>query len=571
MFKSLLLFIILKSCFLLTAYAQNLPSPKDDGWNSEFLTNEIQKQFYKIITEARDEKALDKFISKNAHISGFDSTKLASLRNDAQVLIQKLDCEGSSKKKVTLNESFAELIGITDKPIKYTYKVKISRINVKDKHVEARVILYASNQGSEGVLQVNGIMDTEWILSDGKPLLNSIDVVSYENALLKSSKPWFKDATAAIFNKDEAFQEQISVGMNEWLKRVERFAGSNIYSRHGMAMGDANGDGLDDIYVCQPGGIPNRLFLKQEDGTLSDASSISGLDWLNDTRSALFIDLDNDGDQDIVLGTFVGTYLCRNNGSGVYEVAIKLEGVGRDVSSIVAADYDRDGYVDIYVCVYESAARLAGTDLSGHSVYDSRAKGGKNLLFRNLINENSKEWSFKDVTSSSGLDKGNERFTLAAAWEDFDNDGDQDLYIANDFGLNCLYENRDGSFEEVSKMLGVQDYSPGMSATWGDINRDGAFDLYVGNMFSSAGNRITRQDKFSADFEGVTSDKLTRFNRGNSLYMNSGKSFDEEPDSLGAQNALWAWSSLLGDIDNDGWEDILCANGYITGPGAGDL
>ena len=55
------------------------------------------------------------------------------------------------------------------------------------------------------------------------------------------------------------------------------------------------------------------------------------------------------------------------------------------------------------------------------------------------------------------------------------------------------------------------------------------------------------------------------------MYLNSENGFVEKPDAQGAQNALWAWSSLLGDIDNDGWEDILCANGYITGPGSGDL
>ena len=555
----------------MAGYAQNLPSPKDDGWDSEFLTNEIQKQFYKIISHSREGQTLDKLVSADAQITVFDSTKLVNLRSDEQVLIQKWDSKNSSKKKSALKDSFTSLIGLSEKSSKYTFKIKISRINLSGENAEARVILYASNSGIKGVLQVNAIMDTRWALNEGEPLLSSIDLLSYENALLKSKQPWFKDATAAVFNKDEAFEEQIAVGMNDWLKKVERFAGINIYSRHGMTMGDANGDGLDDIYVCQPGGLPNRLFLKQKDGTLSDASAVSGLDWLNDTRSALFLDLDNDGDQDIVIGTFVGVYVCQNNGAGVYEVATKLQGVGLDVSSMVAADYDRDGYVDLYVCVYEGQARLAGTDQSGHSVYDSRAKGGVNLLFRNLIGESKEYWQFKDVTSSTGLNVGNERFSLAAAWEDYDNDGDQDLYIANDFGLNCLYENRDGKFEEVSQSLGVEDYSPGMSATWGDINRDGKVDLYVGNMFSSAGNRITRQEKFNADFEGIAEDGLTRFNRGNSLYLNSGEDFDEEPDSLGAQNALWAWSSLLGDIDNDGWEDILCANGYITGPGAGDL
>lgn len=570
MVKTLIFFTFVNG-FASLVFAQNLPRPENDGWASEFLTNQIQEQFYKIIAKTKAGHSLDGLLSDNSNALNFNPAHLIGVRDDHQVVVKRLSDDGTvAKKQASLAETLAVILDGRNNASEFTPKVKISRINIKGEKVLARILLFASTNKTKSTDQLNVVINTEWILEGELPVLDSIDLVGYETVTLKSDKPWFRDATAAIFNQDSIFRHQIAVGMNEWLNRIERFAGSNIYSRHGMAMGDANGDGLDDLYVCQPGGLPNRLFLAQEDGTLKDASSEFGVDWLNDTRSALFVDFDNDGDQDLVLGTFIGVYVCRNN-KGRFEIATRLKGVGRDVSSIVAADYDDDGFVDIYVCVYESKARLEGSDRTGLSVYDSGAKGGVNKLFRNSIASNKTEWSFEDVTGSTGLDKGNQRFSLAAAWEDFDNDGDQDLYVANDFGLNCLYENRNGNFVEVSKELNVQDYGPGMSATWGDVNRDGTFDLYVGNMFSSAGNRITRQEQFKASFEGVTRAKLNRFNRGNSLYLNLDAGFVEKPDALGAQNALWAWSSLLGDIDNDGWEDVLCANGYITGSGSGDL
>jgi len=293
---------------------------------------------------------------------------------------------------------------------------------------------------------------------------------------------------------------------------------------------------------------------------------------LNETRSALFVDLDNDGDQDLVLGTFVGAFVCQNNGQGVFEKASQLPAIERDISSITAVDYDNDGDLDIQLCVYYSDATLEGKDSSSVNVYDARAKGGTNRLFRNLLEQRktkpTSEFKFEDVTSEVGLVEGNNRFSLAASWEDFDNDGDQDLYIANDFGINCLHRNEGGRFVNASKELGVEDYGPGMSVGWGDFNRDGRPDLYVANMFSAAGNRVTRQDQFKSDAQGTTRQSFQRFNKGNSLYQFDGERFEEVPGAAGAENALWAWSSLLADIDNDGWQDAIVANGYITGPGS---
>ena len=86
---------------------------------------------------------------------------------------------------------------------------------------------------------------------------------------------------------------------------------------NGLSIGDANGDGRDDFYVCEAGSLPNRLYLQQEDGTAIDVSAESGLDWYEDSRSSLFVDLD-DGDQDLVVATIAMIVFCENNGEGVF-------------------------------------------------------------------------------------------------------------------------------------------------------------------------------------------------------------------------------------------------------------
>jgi hypothetical protein len=161
---------------------------------------------------------------------------------------------------------------------------------------------------------------------------------------------------------------------------------------------------------------------------------------------------------------------------------------------------------------------------------------------------------------------------LAAAWEDYDDDGDPDLYVANDFGPNDLFRNDGGKFVNVAIEARVEDFGSGMSVSWGDFNRDGRIDLYVGNMFSSAGNRITFQaDKLRA-LDARSLPLLQRFAKGNSLFENvGGGRFREVSDPLGVEMGRWAWSSLFVDINNDGWEDLYVSNGYVTNDNPDDL
>jgi hypothetical protein len=176
------------------------------------------------------------------------------------------------------------------------------------------------------------------------------------------------------------------------------------------------------------------------------------------------------------------------------------------------------------------------------------------------------------VTVESGIDENNRKFSFAAVWEDYDNDGDLDVYVANDFGRNNLYRNDGGSFTDVAAELGVEDISAGMGVTWGDHDRDGWMDLYVSNMFSSAGGRITYQRHFRPGTDAQTLAELQRHARGNSLFRNQGGAgFEDVTPVAGAEMGRWAWGASFADIDNDGWQDLLVPNGFVTNARSDDL
>ena len=180
-------------------------------------------------------------------------------------------------------------------------------------------------------------------------------------------------------------------------------------------------------------------------------------------------------------------------------------------------------------------------------------------------------WKFTNVTNETGLSHNNTRWSFAASWEDFDNDGDLDLYVANDYGRNNLYRNDGGHFVDVAEEVGVEDLSAGMGVTWGDYNRDGLMDLYVSNMFSSAGSRITDQAHFKANTSGEIRTQYRRHTRGNSLFKNSGGHFRDVSVDAGVTMGRWAWGSKFLDINNNGWEDLFVANGFVTNQKLDDL
>src|SRR3954447_14947600 len=385
----------------------------------------------------------------------------------------------------------------------------------------------------------------------------------------RARAPVFTEITQAALGTNDSFGKQLNVDLDSWMSTFDSVLTRDSNGHHGIAVGDADGDGLDDIYVAQPAGLPNRLYRNRGDSTFDDITDSAGVGVLDDTAASLFVDVDNDGDEDLVLSTALQPMLFINDGKGhftpaadAFQFARPLQGV---LTSITMADYDRDGFVDLYLCVY-SYFFGAGEDKAGTPApyYDAR-NGPPGILFRN-----DGHGRFVDVTEQSGLGAGNDRYHFAAAWGDYDGDGWPDLLVANDFGTKNLYHNlgrRDGPvmFADVAGPAGVLDYGAGMSATFFDYDNDGRLDIYTGNMWSAPGQRVTSSPAFMPDATPEVRALYRRHVRGNSLLRNLGNgSFEDDTVEAHAGMGRWAWSSDAIDFDSDGWDDLYIMNGMLT-------
>jgi tetratricopeptide (TPR) repeat protein len=145
--------------------------------------------------------------------------------------------------------------------------------------------------------------------------------------------------------------------------------------------------------------------------------------------------------------------------------------------------------------------------------------------------------------------------------------------VANDFGRKNLYRsNRDGTFTDIAAKAGVEDYGPGMSTCWVDVDNDGLQDVYVANMWLAEGQRITADDHFLQGVDPAVRALYQKHNMGNSLYRNTGSGiFDDIGAAAGTSKCGWSWSCASWDFDNDGWPDLYVANGFVSGPDHLDL
>ncbi|MFT4540371.1 MAG: hypothetical protein ACI841_000479 [Planctomycetota bacterium] len=377
----------------------------------------------------------------------------------------------------------------------------------------------------------------------------------------------FADATGSLLAQDPDAAQRLAEGLESVRARSDRILGSGLLGHHGIAIGDVNGDGLEDLYLPQPGGMPNMLLIADATGGVRDDAVLAGVEFLDMSRSALLLDLDSDNDLDLVVNVGDQLLFLQNNGRGRFRL-LDAHPVP-NCTSLSAADFDRDGDLDVYACGYVSVYTGEATPVPYHDANN----GQPNKLFKNLFEEGGREeWSFEDVTAQTGLDANNSRFSFAAAWEDYDRDGDPDLYVANDFGRNNLYRNEGGRFVDVAREAGVEDISAGMGVSWGDVDGDGWMDLYVSNMWSSAGQRVSYQNRFQPGSEERVRNEFQRHSRGNSLFRNRGDgSFDDISVKAGATLGRWAWGALFVDLDDDPWRDIFVPNGFVSGSGSKDL
>ena len=556
--------------------------PRNDGWETEAFAARAESVLKRLLEQLR-QATIDRNVVAQITTTDFACARLRprGLQNtfrDGSVIVRRAsakslrnaraDHQGASGLVDALHALAAPFRNATRMAI----DAKIISVATQADFSAALVLIELSGRTQDGIRQVHTTWQCLWRGTTGAPRLSAIRTRDYEEAVtLGEAQTWFADCTESLLGENPSFTTQLLFGLDHWLKRIERAHRMHIFAASGLAIGDANGDGLDDLYVCQPGGLPNRLFLQTPEGTAVDYSVLAEVDWLDSTSSALFLDLDNDSDQDLVLATLTGLLVLENDGTARFHPQAILPTGGADMQSLSAADYDNDGDLDLYICLNFPKVDATRLNLNDQFVYHDANDGAANRLFRNDLETGSK-WKFIDVTQSAGLDAGNRRHSLAAAWEDYDNDGDLDLYVANDYGRNCLYRNDGGRFEEVAGVAGVVDFGSGMSVSWADYNRDGWMDLYVGNMFSSAGNRVVSQPAFRPGIEERTRSILRRFAKGNTLFENAGNGkFRDVGVQAAAEMGRWAWSSVFVDLNNSGWEDLFVANGYITTDDPGDL
>lgn len=588
---------------------KEVDDPSKDGWDTEVLANQAKKKLDVLgaMLSDLDFKNVSKLVAEGFACQPLRPADLTTVIDDQYLKIERV----AGTAPLPDLEKQAGVRGLSHRGADGLVEaMRIARApfeNAVDLHFAAKVFKvikipngfltrqYVSISGNKlgaaktpGKIELHTTWDIGWEpdKEGEKPRIRWIRVVEFEQT--ESHQPGgvlFSDCTKSVLGGSPAYVDQFLHGMNHWLQRIQAPGKDVLSANSGFAVGDVNGDGLDDLYVCQEAGLPNRLFVQKEDGSAREESAQWGVDLLQSSRSVLLVDLDNDSDQDMAVAIMGGVVVMENDGQGKFIVRDVLA-AGDDVLSLSAVDYDLDGRLDIYACAYVGNSKLGssvggalGSAEAGFVLHDAN-NGGINVLFQNRTTVLD-GWSFLDVTAEVGLDVNNHRFSMAASWDDFDNDGDQDLYVSNDFGRDHLYRN-DASgtasgemgrkFVDVSDDAHIEDSATGMSTSWADYDRDGWMDVFIANMWSSAGKRITFQEKFKSEATPEIKRRYQRLARGNTLLRNQGDgTFADHSAPAGIEMGRWAWGTNFVDLNNDGWEDVVVANGYITTEDTGDL
>ena len=266
-------------------------------------------------------------------------------------------------------------------------KFKITRVQIDETDGLMDVLFHANGMSAEGPVEISAQWHTRWREADGaKPQLLAIQLADYEEVIYQSDQQYvYVDGTESLLSGNASYRQQVLRGTDYWRDRIPKVLGIDVVGNHGLAVGDVNGDDLDDLYMCQQGGLPNRLYLQQPDGTLVDATEVSGADWLDYCASALLVDLDNDGDRDLIVGQESRILFMSNDGEGRFQLRDSRLPVAAQTFSLSAADYDLDGDVDVYVCGYNpSASAPYGRGVMGEPMpYHDANNGGQNMLLRN--------------------------------------------------------------------------------------------------------------------------------------------------------------------------------------------
>ncbi len=325
----------------------------------------------------------------------------------------------------------------------------------------------------------------------------------------------------------------------------------------GVAVGDFDRDGWQDIYVTNSGeGSLNHLYRNKGDGSFENVAAKMGAADLNKSGTgvsmgAVWGDYDNDGWEDLFVYKWGRPELLRNNGGKSFSRVTERAGLPQwvNANSAVWLDFDRDGKLDLFVGGYYpdnvDLWKLKNTLIMPDSFEYATNGGGKYLL------RGRGDGTFQDVSEERGV-KSN-RWALSAIAADLRETGYPDLFVANDYGYSELFANQKGrGFRDMRQetlywdKLGTGPKS-GMNASVGDISNSGRFAIYVSNITEAS--ILNQRNNLWVPREGTSGDKLR---------------YDNLADQMGVGDGGWSFGAQFGDLNNDGTLDLYLTNGYIS-------
>lgn len=329
----------------------------------------------------------------------------------------------------------------------------------------------------------------------------------------------------------------------------------------GVAVFDFDHDGLPDVYLVNsptvatagdPHSARSELWRNLGDGTFADVTDKAGVGYPGWGMGAVAADFDNDGWDDLYVTCYGPNHLYRNNHNGTFSDVTAAAGVGdpRWSTGAAFADYDGDGWLDLFVANYVDT-RLEALPEFGKGKFcefhGTPVQCGPRGLpgSGDALYHNKGDGTFEDVSNKAGVADPDKRFGMGAIWSDFNGDGRPDLYVANDAGANYLYKNNgNGTFTDIALQAGTALSEDGkeqgsMGIAIGDYDHSGGWSIFVTN-FSDEYNALYRPDKaFQFTDVSFTSRTARR------------------------SNPFVAWGTHFLDYDNDGWIDLLVVNGHV--------
>tara|TARA_Y100000766_G_C18916988_1_gene612489 strand:+ start:8801 stop:12448 length:3648 start_codon:yes stop_codon:yes gene_type:complete len=413
------------------------------------------------------------------------------------------------------------------------------------------------------------------------PSLSSEQIKADSVKPLPIRKPTVENLFKKVESSKSGIEVILPIDKSHPLKRIYVSA----FACGGSSAGDLNNDGLVDVFIANGPGH-NKLYLNKGNFTFSDytveANLTGGDSW---TAGAPIVDIDGDGDLDIYTCNYDSpNQLFINDGTGKFKERSKEFGLDINGAILMAAfaDYDNDGDLDAYLLghryyrkggkpknpptvlkdgtyqVLPNYSKYFQVNLNSTQGFKLDTAGARDFL---MINENGK---FKDASIEAGINikpwQGN-----SVTWWDFNNDGNQDLYIANDFeGPDFLYRNNgNGTFTDVTKMHlpHVPWFSMGADAA--DINNDGLLDLFVVDMAGTTHYKSkTSMGAMGANNQFMLTADPKQYMR-NCMFLNAGKAnrFLDTAYFSNLYSSDWSWSVKLTDFDEDGLVDAFVSNG----------